>query len=324
MRAYRKHPHETIEGLINRPVNNNLLINSDFVNPVNQRNITTLNGGDGYTVDRWYFASWVVSGSDNTNGAFTWNNNGYANLWTRKGGVAKLEQYLEFPNLYRNKTLTASIKYRTTPNSDCFIQLGCQDINGKWGIKTHALPPNIEWSVATLTVDLLQLTANMAELKKVKLTTACAIYDDENIQWHNVNNESSMDIEWIDLEYGNVATPHYPRLYAEEWQLCQRYYQVVRGFYNPNGYYEDTQLRTVVNFPLMRRVPTVTYFDQNVTNGTSVLKYAKDTGATHTGFTFSNVSVGERHVSIRAVKTNHGLTPTTAMFSVHLGLDAEL
>ena len=35
----------------------------------------------------------------------------------------------------------------------------------------------------------------------------------------------SLEIEWIKLEQGTIATPFVPRLYAEELVLCQRYYR---------------------------------------------------------------------------------------------------
>ena len=40
------------------------------------------------------------------------------------------------------------------------------------------------------------------------------------------NEDINIDIEYVKLEMGELATPLSPRPYAEELAMCQRYYQV--------------------------------------------------------------------------------------------------
>lgn len=78
----------------------NLLDNSDFRNPVNQRGKTSY-GADGYTIDRWYFYN------PNGDGTVTINN-GYISL---TGGSGAVSLSCRFPKgfLDANKTYTKSI-----------------------------------------------------------------------------------------------------------------------------------------------------------------------------------------------------------------------
>ena len=168
--------------------NPNLLINSNFSNPVNQRGFVSNTGTGMYTIDRWY----MYSGDGSR--CVTLGGNGLIlsgdpNVDT----VSPIYQRLE--NLPSN-TYTLSAK-----------------VNGKIYSAT------LEWDNNTY-VD-----------KQFDDGILLALSYSENIPSFCIgamlNIVSSIEIEWVKLEQGTIATPFVSRLYAEELMLCQRYYQIV-------------------------------------------------------------------------------------------------
>ena len=177
--------------LNSKPVNNNILINSNFANPVNQRGVTSNNSSPEYCIDRWKF-----------NGTIT-QNNGYMNFATTTGDFNML-QYIEFPEKYSGKDLTVSMKYRVNSTNDIILELKADEDEAKKycvGLNTDG-----EWHIASCSGNVASISSSL------KVCVYCSL-------------ASNMDIEWIKLELGSVATPYTPRLYAEELHMCQRYYQ---------------------------------------------------------------------------------------------------
>lgn len=195
----------SLNELNSRPVNNNLLINSNFANPVNQREIISPVFNDSeysglYCIDRWELG---------VKSQLTINENKSITLNCVDGFNSGISQFINDTKILIGKPVTLSAK-----------------INGKvYSSSTNALNTNN--------------TAGQAVYRK---------YDDNNVlQWlfyvqYYVDSDKSienfkvcltktadctepMEIEWAKLELGEVATPYVPRLYEEELQLCQRYYQ---------------------------------------------------------------------------------------------------
>ena len=84
-------------------------------------------------------------------------------------------------------------------------------------------------------------------------------FEKDNLQELRIElgTNSSIQIEWIKLEQGSIATPFAPRPYAEELLLCQRYYKVLQatGFI---GY--GSASANTINVPcehMMRLTPDV-------------------------------------------------------------------
>ena len=67
--------------------------------------------------------------------------------------------------------------------------------------------------------------------------------------------QTSFEIEWVKLEVGDFATPLSPRQYAEEFDLCQRYYQHV-GIAVYGGSYVVGQ-RVGMSVPIQHRMRTI-------------------------------------------------------------------
>ena len=178
--------------LDSRPVNNNLLINSNFANPVNQRGYVsgTVASTDIYTIDRWAITSGMKI-ELNTNGVtleMTSNDN---------DGKGWFLQRLEGTNFLNGKTVTYSAKINGVVYSNTVT------LNKTSGLQ------------GTMVGDGFNMYMGYAP--------SLDLYD-INIE---LQKDSSITIEWAKLELGEVATPYVPRLYAEELELCRYFYQSV-------------------------------------------------------------------------------------------------
>lgn len=185
--------------------NSNLLINSDFRNPVNQRGYAIYVGTDNawnYTIDRWRTqgASLQVKVSE-TELILT---NSSSNSWYF---MQKLEKSLPIDNY----TFSLNVK---SISGDCLIAM--EDING---VTIMSKPVTSKGSV--------NLTGYGA---------VCGVV-------FEVKANSSISIEWCKLEQGSIATPFVSRLYGEELALCQRYYQVFSP--NTTTYHRATIVNNV-------------------------------------------------------------------------------
>ena len=169
--------------------NPNLLINSDFRHPVNQRLQTsyTFNGtGVSYTIDRWcmnYHSTLIV-------------NDGYVTLQGNTDSNNYWYQHLEHAV---TGTFTVSVYVRSITNT-----------NGYMGFYTVD-DDNGEYRRFTVSAGLNVITFNATNLNRVGFVA--------------YKTGTIANIEWIKLEQSNVATQFVPRPYGEEMALCRRYYK---------------------------------------------------------------------------------------------------
>lgn len=288
--------HDTdIEVLQERPVNNNILINSNFANPVNQRGLNAYNWISqygGYCIDRWRLS--CVADEDVT----VTINNDYINFiqtGTGDGKFGFLEQRVESSTKYSGKTLTFSMKYRVNSKSDKLKPIFLED--GKSKSYDDILICDGEWHTFSVKHTLGTIT-----------------------DWFSVaiwgEQEFNIDLEWAKLEEGEHATPYVPRLYAEELQLCMRYYQKL--------FVGDATLYTLNTNGLaffkgynaeMRIAPTCD-ISKCALFVNSVAK---------SGFNVSVVNVTKDSFVIFFEKSSHGLTYASYLVPYHtVLLDAEL
>lgn len=214
---------EEIVNLEGRPVNNNILINSNFANPVNQRRFTTLtiSSAEHYLIDRWF--SWE--------GTFTASENGFV-LTGDTSASTLIPFYQRIERLpIGTYALSAKINgkvYEATLNfNNAYVDKQFED--GVWFVFSYS--KNIP--TFGIVIDITKMP--------------------------------SATIEWAKLEEGEVATPYVPRLYAEELQLCKRYYYVTNSSKGTaDGYVmgisdNGQSLAQIFEFPVEMRVrPTVT------------------------------------------------------------------
>jgi hypothetical protein len=149
--------------------------------------------------------------------------NGLRFIANHKDEFIFLQQFIEFGSRFLGEVLTASIKVNGV----------IQKVTG-------------------------ELSANVVSSSEANVYFA---YNQEKDAIHLVTqvNNGFIDIEWVKLEVGSIATPFIPRLYAEELSLCKRYFNritcsapMMTGFITgSNNFY------LIYNFPVtMRKVPT--------------------------------------------------------------------
>lgn len=176
--------------------NPNLLLNGDF--RVNQRGLNEYRKtGRAYTVDRWSvyvdYASSNYIVTPKSNGGVTID---ATNSSERVTFRQLLEDHFDY---FAGKTLTASIK----------------------------IGNSIYWCTATIPATKPSASSIISYVDLPNSATLRIFYHEEN-QKISVNlyciAGTKIDVDYMKLEFGSVATPFAPRPYAEELALCQRYY----------------------------------------------------------------------------------------------------
>ena len=204
----------------------NLLDNSDFRNPVNQRGATSYStAGNEYTIDRWktqYNTGLTIE-------------NGYINVI----GGWQIYQVLKNP---KDGVYTFAVEARINSIGDYRPNM---DLGGK---KETLFDANIgEWKIYTLQYDVSSIT-------------------DENISFsisaRGGNSSGSISVKWAAMYKGSYdasTLPAYqPKGYAAELAECMRYY---RRFINSAPAMSTAATAIEVEMPLeppMRVVPTIT------------------------------------------------------------------
>ena len=203
--------------------NPNLLVNSDFRSPINQRGITKYEGmaTKGYTIDRWCMGDndfgrtvEVVSGGitiTNPNSQYT----------------GTFQQIFENTLPQDNYTLSVKVKSKTGGAT-----MSCGGSNS---------------TKKEINVGINTFTINSSTVNSFVILLA---------------TNSSITLEWAKLEVGTVATTFVPRIYAEEVALCKRFYQVIT-LYNANAVCDlhkrnNNEYAGMMHFEPMRSVPTIT------------------------------------------------------------------
>lgn len=238
---------------LNALANPSLLINGDFRNPVNQRRKSSYNVNGEYTIDRWRFIN------DN-NGTMTIND-GYISI---SNGVAN-NTYLQYNydtdmKVLEGEKVTFTIVYKSTATYrlSSFIGSAEEDVN-------IYLTPIDDWTVKTLTLDLSSWKYSIG---KVESSIILQSYDGSSF------TNGTLDVKYIKLELGSVATPFIPRLYGEELALCQRYYEEVPAGQQVLGVKDNVNAFIYWNFIVEKRInPTVSFthpgYDNNHVNAYS-------------------------------------------------------
>ena len=177
-------------------VNPNILVNSNFANPVNQRgeanyyNESNSNGSSYmHTIDRWRISSGEAHSELIINDD---------NCVTFKGGRGTwFGQDIEHHEKFANKTITASVKV-----SNIVDRVVLSMFDGKEAASVELTENGI--FKTTLTV------SNVPEFLRVYVQAGGSTFE----------TYSSVDIEWIKLEYGKYATEYVAPLYSDELLRC--------------------------------------------------------------------------------------------------------
>lgn len=210
----------------------NLLDNSDFTNPVNQRNITTFSKPD-YFIDRWTSRSSLLKISLTADGiAFT---NEYDN-------------YLYPEQRFKKGTFKIGTTYTLVaymPNGDFTVQRIIPADNTM--TPAYVVEHNVQWFIGTDNA-AHDRVGIMIPAGKSAVVSRVAIYEGE---------------------YTKDTIPEYqPKGYAAELAECQRYYLANVGQFLAGSFMVNSNaFRAFVPIPVsMRTTPTVT-----LVNGDSII-----------------------------------------------------
>lgn len=209
--------------------NPNLLINSDFRNPVNQRGQTTYTEGtERYGVDRWllYNSTREVVNSK----SITVTNVGEATTWCAQ----KFERPLD-----NSESYTITVKVGAITGSGAYVSIGNQD--------EETTPGILQTGINRFVINPNEITSNMAQFV-VTLPVG-----------------TSVELIYIKLEQGSIATPFVPRLYAQEVAECQRYYTKSDGVRIPVTFGTNNLYLMIPLSVTLRAWPTVTLGKTEVT-----------------------------------------------------------
>lgn len=204
----------------------NLLDNSDFRNPVNQRGATTVSAG-GYFIDRWAVKQSGMSASLGQSGMTISN--------SRSDNTAGyIEQVL--PDNVVNSTTHAGKAYTIAAKA-----------NGKIDCATATIP-----NFATINVDNVNQIVLLYSQSAAKWVARCIV----NQSGHQ------MTIEWMALYEGEYTAdtlpPYQPKGYAAELAECKRYYELLdSGTSQFVRAYKDDAIAFCVDYSEKRAVPVI-------------------------------------------------------------------
>lgn len=134
-----------------------------------------------------------------------------------------------------------------------------------------------------------------------------------------------INIKYVKLEVGNIATPLSPRPYAEELADCQRYYQIIPDqTVLQDSYHDTTSIDFIYYLPvIMRTTPTIS----SMTGGYVIREISATAVTNVTGFTISNGNaLSNRYFHIKATKNPLGITSNHCVLRLNgkdVTLDAE-
>lgn len=193
--------------------NPNLLINSDFRSPINQRCGTTYEGWGTrvYTIDRWCLSATDYGRTlEVCDGyvRYTNQNETYQSFW--------LQQF-----------------ERTLPEDDYTITVAVKSVTGNnvWVGNLINGTSGVEWGNSSC----FNLQPG---INTFTFHGECAgLYFQASIS-------SAAELYWVKLEVGTASTKFSPRMFQEELHLCRRYFDTISGT-RVIGAERDTNAKTV-------------------------------------------------------------------------------
>lgn len=212
------------KNILNSISNPNLLINGDF--QVWQRGEVFETQKRGYTADRWYGYTW----SDG--GPFTAkkSENGIMVKVLNNIGNAGFSQLIEMSDTIKSKLQGKNFTISSKVNNTFIYTTGIFNFNKGTFLNVF----NNEIGIRFIMEDKIGY-----------ISFRFTIYDEE-----------PREFEYIKIEIGNEPTPFIPRRYAEELELCKRYYQRIG---NDTEWYIigicEQAIMAPIHFSQMRTIP---------------------------------------------------------------------
>lgn len=249
--------------------NPNLLINSDFRKPVNQRGQTSYSIPENtYTIDRWKVLS---------NAATLSVHDGYIKLSSDNSTSSYFVQKIE--NILVDDYITVSINVKS--------------LTGVLNVHVAGESKEECFSIYSSGVTTYTTSVKFADFMQLNIEAI---------------NDATVELYWAKVERGVLATQFAPRLYNEEFILCQRYYQTTRIHRTiRSDVYNEEIIETIPYGIELRRVPTLTSTPVNSFNVHDLS--TSDDGDTRV------------YRVVYKLSSDHG---TGHMFELNLAADAEI
>ncbi len=259
-------------------INPNLLINPDF--KINQRGQSEY-GSSSVTVDMWRTdARTRVEVLDSGNIRIIATGN-YTDGWWA------LFQFVE--NLNQIDIYTVSVKV-VDISGDSWHMATESDIRTPLVVGVNTITDNIPFSGANGKVGLALNGGNAGDY---------------------------VELEWIKLELGTVATPYVDPDEALELVRCQRYYKELTGLF-PISIMTNDLVYCDIPIGDMRITPTAS-FKTDMFNMNKGIRVVNNSGSAITGFEFRVTAVANTNdVEIIATKEGHGLSRNDALICVDI------
>ena len=272
-----------VDASVRKAAPRNILDNSDFTNPVNQRGKTSY-ATSGYCIDRW---------KNMRDDVITLTDGGIYFLSNKN--VGGLYQFVEGKRL-AGKTVTAAVKIKNNQYAGMLF-----------GIRTSTWGQYVNKSIP-VGDSLLVVTATIPSDETGNVPISI---------WVNDNSVAhSFDLEWAALyegEYTAETLPEYqPKGYGAELAECQRYFQVVKSagseYITPVGFgYATSATSGRICIPIVAQmrdnvVPSIE------TNGGSISVKFGTGSATVSDITVMGSSVRVPTHSVIVSATTNGLT----------------
>lgn len=246
--------------------NPNLLDNTNFFNPINQRDQTSYSNTDAapkYSIDRWQ----VLGGTFDVQ-TRTYTSNSTLGIYGNQ-----FRQYIPLERVSIGDTITVS-----------------SVINDTRQIFTTTIPQYRD-TVADAPF-LLETTWG-----GFKMITREA--EHATLLTMVVNVSQSITVDWIKMEFGNFATPYVPKGYGAELAECLRYFQRVYADWRIYPTLKDMLYRfSQSTLQVMRIKPTISAYSTPYTFGCTInaldaqpMSFAVETKITERGQNAAAASV---------------------------------
>lgn len=218
--------------------NPNLLDNTNFFNPINQRNQTSYSNTDAapkYSIDRWQ----VLGGTFDVQ-TRTYTSNSTLGIYGNQ-----FRQYIPLENVSIGDTITVS-----------------SVINDTRQIFTTTIP---QYGNAVADAPFL-LETTWGGFKMITREAEHAA-----LLTMVVNVSQSITVDWIKMEFGNFATPYVPKGYGAELAECLRYFQRVYADWRIYPTLKDMPYRfSQSTLQVMRIKPTISAHGTPYTFGCTI------------------------------------------------------
>lgn len=252
---------------VKRAAPRNLLDNSDFTNPVNQRGKTSYSGPAGYTIDRWK--------TTNDTSTVTLENGGL--VLSNDSSTCYLQQYVCNSNLLLGKwvTLAATLEDGSVVCASAKLPAAFPS-----GYQTVALIKDGAHDVGHILISSSSFSVRLQSTSDTRSRTF-------------------KNVALYVGEYTAETLPEYqPKGYTEEFMICQRYYLPLK---KPVRYPTTRVSNSDIYFIVP--IPTTLFKTPTLIGTLAVLKGATE----ESGFTFAVASTGDNAIAVSATKSNHGL-----------------